>query len=50
MIASGVGEYKYEKYGERFVKKIKDFTGGVKEKYCFYPQHPATQSALYSPN
>ena len=32
---SGVGEYKYEKYGERFVKKIKDFTGGVKEKYYF---------------
>lgn len=32
---TGVGEHKYEKYGERFMEKIKEFTGGVKEKYYF---------------
>ncbi len=32
---SGVGQHKYEKYGVRFVERIRDFTGGVKEKYYF---------------
>ena len=32
---TGVGEHKYEKYGERFMDRIKEFTGGVKEKYYF---------------
>ncbi len=32
---SGVGEHKYEKYGERFISRIKEFTGGVKGKYYF---------------
>ena len=32
---SGVGEHKYEKYGERFAEKLREITGGVKRKYCF---------------
>lgn len=32
---AGVGEHKYEKYGERFIARIKEFTGGVKGKYYF---------------
>ena len=32
---TGVGEHKYEKYGERFIDRIKEFTGGVKGKYYF---------------
>ena len=32
---TGVGEHKYEKYGERFIARIKEFTGGVKGKYYF---------------
>ena len=35
LMVSGVGEHKYEKYGERFIERIKEFTGGVKEKYYF---------------
>lgn len=32
---SGVGEHKCEKYGERFITRIKEFTGGVKRKFYF---------------
>ncbi|MCM1191656.1 MAG: DNA helicase RecQ [Butyrivibrio sp.] len=32
---TGVGEHKYEKYGERFITRIKEFTGGVKKKFYF---------------
>lgn len=32
---TGVGEHKYEKYGERFISRIKEFTGGAKGKYYF---------------
>ncbi len=32
---SGVGEHKYEKYGECFAEKLREITGGVKRKYCF---------------
>lgn len=32
---SGVGENKFEKYGERFLEQIETFTGGKKEKYYF---------------
>lgn len=32
---SGVGENKYDKYGERFLKQIQEYTGGVKEKFYF---------------
>ena len=32
---TGVGEHKYEKYGERFIARIKEFTGGVKRKFYF---------------
>ena len=32
---SGVGENKYARYGERFLKGIQEFTGGVREKMYF---------------
>lgn len=32
---SGVGENKYERYGERFLKVIMEYTGGVREKLYF---------------
>lgn len=32
---SGVGENKFEKYGERFLEKVKEFTAGKKEKLFF---------------
>lgn len=32
---SGVGENKYARYGERFLKEITDFTGGKKEKLYY---------------
>jgi ATP-dependent DNA helicase RecQ len=32
---SGVGEYKFEKYGERFLQEILLFTNGKKEKFYF---------------
>lgn len=32
---SGVGEHKFEKYGEQFLKEIKAYTGGEKEKLYF---------------
>ncbi len=37
---SGVGENKYARYGERFLKEISGFTGGKKEKLCYggYPE------------
>lgn len=35
LAVSGVGDNKYERYGERFLQKIAEFTGGVKEKYYF---------------
>lgn len=35
MQVSGVGENKYERYGERFLAAIADYTGGMPEKYYF---------------
>lgn len=35
MQVNGVGEHKYEKYGERFLEKIYTFGNGVREKYYF---------------
>lgn len=32
---SGVGENKYARYGERFLDIIRDYTGGVREKFYF---------------
>jgi len=32
---SGVGENKFEKYGQQFLEKILAFTGGIKDKYYF---------------
>lgn len=35
LAVNGVGENKYEKYGERFVTHIRMETGDVREGYCF---------------
>lgn len=35
MKVSGVGENKYERYGERFLAVIADYTKGVREKFYF---------------
>lgn len=35
LAVSGVGEMKYERYGERFVTLIQEETNGSKEGYCF---------------
>lgn len=35
LCVSGVGENKYEKYGDRFLQEIYSFTSGVKEKFYF---------------
>lgn len=32
---SGVGENKFEQYGERFLDIIKEYTGGIREKFYF---------------
>lgn len=32
---SGVGAYKYEKYGERFLACIMEYTGGMREKFYY---------------
>lgn len=32
---TGVGENKFEKYGERFLNVISEYTGGVREKFYF---------------
>jgi len=32
---NGVGENKFERYGERFIQEIMEFTSGVKEKFYF---------------
>ncbi len=35
MKVSGVGEYKYERYGGRFLKVLAEFNNGVREKFYF---------------
>ncbi len=35
MKVTGVGENKFERFGERFLKVIYDYTGGVREKFYF---------------
>lgn len=42
LAVSGVGEYKYGKYGERFVGRIRDFMDGRKEKLYFGELEKAT--------
>ena len=32
---SGVGENKYERYGERFMEAVREYTGGIHEKFFF---------------
>lgn len=46
---SGVGENKYARYGERFLKEIADFTGGQKEKLYYGTPDENTVSALKRP-
>lgn len=42
---AGVGERKYEKYGERFLNCIRDYTGGEKEKLYFGEKEEAEASS-----
>lgn len=42
---AGVGERKYEKYGERFLNRIREYTGGEKEKLYFGEQAEAADSS-----
>lgn len=42
---TGVGEHKYEKYGERFLACIQEYTGGKKEKLYFGEQGEAAVSS-----
>lgn len=44
MQVTGVGENKYNRYGERFLTEIAAYTGGVREKYYFGDaKEPAAQ-------
>ncbi len=45
MRVNGVGEHKYEKYGQRFLDKILEFSGGVREKYYFGDMEEAADTA-----
>lgn len=40
MKVTGVGENKYKRYGERFLKAVFDFTGGEREKFYFGDADP----------
>ncbi len=42
---AGVGERKYEKYGERFLNRIQEYAGGKKEKLYFGEQAEAAASS-----
>ena len=35
MEVNGMGAYKFEKYGERFLECILENTGGIREKFYF---------------
>ena len=35
LLVNGVGENKYQRYGEQFIQKIVDCTDAVKDKYYF---------------
>lgn len=35
MEVNGMGSFKYEKYGERFLECIREHTGGIREKFYF---------------
>lgn len=42
---SGVGEHKYERYGERFLGVVSEYTGGVREKFFFGESEEAAYQA-----
>lgn len=46
---TGVGEHKYEKYGERFLACIREHTGGNKEKLYFGEQAEAAAASGSTP-
>ena len=35
MAVNGMGAFKYEQYGERFLSCIMEYTGGIREKFYF---------------
>ena len=47
MKVTGVGENKYEWYGERFLKVIFEFSGGEREKYYFGETDPVQPRSEY---
>ena len=42
---SGVGENKYERYGEAFLRVIMEYTGGIREKFYFGEAEEAISAA-----
>ena len=42
---SGVGENKYARYGERFLRAVMDYTGGIHEKFFFGEEQEAVFAA-----
>ncbi len=45
LAVSGVGEYKYEKYGQRFLERIKECTASRNGKYYFGERNEAIMAA-----
>lgn len=45
LTVSGVGENKFEKYGERFLDGVMQFTNGIKEKFYFGEMEEATDAS-----
>ncbi len=54
MMVNGVGENKYARFGERFLAAVREYTGGVREKYYFgdagelAAQEPVVQHTVQS--
>ncbi len=45
MKVTGVGENKYERYGERFLHAVFEYTGGVREKFYFGETEKFTETS-----
>lgn len=50
LFVTGVGENKFEKYGQAFLDAILEFTGGVKERLCYEDQEVLELSKKSSSN